>query len=1100
MKTWRHCICPYTLLLALPMLAAAATPPNPGRRPVVDAAALKRGFADPDMLYAPFIFWFWDEPLDPGKMAEMTRVMASQRFNPGYAHGRHEMVQARGLSREEWLSDRWFESFAAALSEAKKARTYLGYCDEYWWPSFQAAGRVLAACPELKAESLSWTVLDAPGGAAVNVPASFFAVAAQLDEALPAPASAEADQGVPLGSWIWHSETRDNQECVFTRTFDIPANEKVVSARLKISVDNAFVLVLDGNPIGRGDNWYTLHDIDLTPQLRPGRHELRINAKNLDGPAGVIFGLRVTLAGGRTMAIVSDGTWQVADVGAGGDTAAIAAAATIVAPAGAGPWGELKLDGASPLHIARTIRSGTLQLVGAGEPLTWYAPGDPGTAWRVYAFNRYSHPGIDGGQVNCLDERLAAAFIKIALEPYAERFAGEMGRSIPGDFIDHEGAYGWRLGWSDTLDRQYRQRYGRDIRLWMPLMVDADAEGLCAKARWEWFDLVSDLYCAQFKAVTRWHERRGMYTTAHVWEESLLAQAYAVGDHMKLLRSLTMPGQDCLGRKALRVHDFKEIESVAEFEGARATTELMGAGGFEGTAWGTFTPPFLKQAANAVTAWGMSHIIPHGVFTVRKLDGNPWPPDWYSESPMFPYTHLWTDFMRRASYVNSHGSAAADVLLYNPLESIWVLTDHALFDAARPADGLLWLYPEDHPNGRRANQIERIYTKAIQDLTDARIEFLITDRHYLGQMEVRDGRLIRRDFQFKTVVLPDLLLMPREGARKIVEFARSGGRVYALGELPSGSPEAGLADPEMKGLMDALRALPSFVQCPAEPTGHTGTWQYGPGWLTDPESTKLGLRPLLNQNPPGLESHIRFASGTFPMLQRHVRISERDFFWLVNNTGQWQQPELLLSTSGGAAEVWDCEDGSVRPVASAPSHRPGEVRVRAVFKPFEAYWLVFAPKRLANRAPEMSIPQYETLLAIEGPWHVTCDPRLQPEMEHPMAPPAELVTGVDKPLEDWKAWGLERFSGVMDYDKTIQVNREGVTVLDLGQVAHVAEVWVNGRRVGARMWGPHAFDVTSAIRPGENRVRIRVANLINNSYGDPQPSGLLGPVELRRKK
>src|SRR3989304_1627964 len=102
-----------------------------------------------------------------------------------------------------------------------------------------------------------------------------------------------------------------------------------------------------------------------------------------------------------------------------------------------------------------------------------------------------------------------------------------------------------------------------------------------------------------------------------------------------------MPGQDCRGRKPLRVHDFKEIESVAEFQGVRAVTELMGAGGFEGTPWGTFNPAFLKQAANAVTAWGMSHVIPNCFFTTRKLTGNPLLTYWYSENPMFPYLHMW---------------------------------------------------------------------------------------------------------------------------------------------------------------------------------------------------------------------------------------------------------------------------------------------------------------------------------------------------------------------------------------------------------------------------------------------------------------------------
>jgi hypothetical protein len=70
--------------------------------------------------------------------------------------------------------------------------------------------------------------------------------------------------------------------------------------------------------------------------------------------------------------------------------------------------------------------------------------------------------------------------------------------------------------------------------------------------------------------------------------------------------------------------------------------------------------------------------------------------------------------------------------------------------------------------------------------------------------------------------------------------------------------------------------------------------------------------------------------------------------------------------------------------------------------------------------------------------------------------------------------------------------------LDLGKVCHVAEVWVNGKSCGARLWGPHVFDVGSELRPGQNEIRVRVANLINNSYGEITESGLLGPVRLVR--
>jgi hypothetical protein len=902
---------------------------NRGKRIAVPFKKLKADFRDPDMIYAPFIFWFWDEPLDAAKMAEMSRVMISQRFNPGYAHARKSMVKTPDLPAAEWLGDKWFEAFRAALKGAEKGRGYLGYCDEYWWPSFQACGRILEARPELRARSLRWEAIDVQAGSEVRVPSSFFAVAAELDQPLPA------------------------------------------------------------------------------------------------------------------------GTRKTA-VGKSVDTGGVSAG---------------NVQDRIP-HVPAVIRSRTLQVIGSGPAFTWQAPA--GGAWRVYVFNLFHHAGADGSHVNYIDSGLAPAFITTALEPYALRLGDKLGRSVPGDFIDNEGDYGWGLAWSDTLDARYLERYGRDIRLWLPLSVDRDAEGLFARARWEWFDLVSDIYAETFRAVTDWHEARGMSTTAHFWEEGIQPQVNAVGDHLKMLRALTMAGQDCLGRKPLRVHDFKEIESVAEFEDSRAATELMGAGAFEGTPWGTFNPVFLKQAANAVTAWGMSHIIPHGVFTTRKLTGNPWPPDWYSENPMFPYLHLWTDFARRSSHVNSMGRAVPDALLWNPIESAWVEADADLLDVE------MWEFSETRPAGKRINEIDRVYARGIDDLTAGRVEFLVGDRHYLKQMEVRQGRLVRGGFSFRTLVLPAVDIMPLDAARKIVEFAGAGGHVYALAGLPAASAEKGMADPEMKRLMVELQAQPSFAAV-----------------------AEAGLPALLERAAPGLESPIRFIAGAFPMLQHRRLIDGRDFFWLVNNTGEWQTCEIEATNCRGAASIWDCETGEVRKVPSAETD--GASRVALVFKPYEAYWLVFDPNERAAGGAFERRPEVEVIAAVEGAWKVSWDAKIQPVMEFPMTPPAEFVSGTEKPLEDWQAWGLQKFSGLLDYTKTVTVDRPDPGIeLDLGKVCHVAEVWVNGRNCGARLWGPHVFAVGKALRPGPNEIRIRIANLINNSYGESAESGLLGPVRLVR--
>jgi hypothetical protein len=247
--------------------------------------------------------------------------------------------------------------------------------------------------------------------------------------------------------------------------------------------------------------------------------------------------------------------------------------------------------------------------------------------------------------------------------------------------------------------------------------------------------------------------------------------------------------------------------------------------------------------------------------------------------------------------------------------------------------------------------------------------------------------------------------------------------------------------------------------------------------------------------PAGLESQVVFASGAFPLLRHHRRIDGREFFWLANNTGSWQTGRVSFKDARGGASVWDCETGTIRPIASADGEARAETTL--VFKPYEAYWLVFDPGRPALAGPPERKPDVKVVAAIEGPWKVAFDPAVQPVMEFPTVPPAPFAAGVEKPLQDWSAWGLKKFSGLLDYTKTVTVEapEKGLS-LDLGKVAHVAEVWVNGTSCGARLWGPHVFAIGEALRPGPNEIRVRVANLINNSYGEFAESGLLGPVSL----
>jgi len=146
-----------------------------------------------------------------------------------------------------------------------------------------------------------------------------------------------------LGSWIWEEKTLDNQTCQLWKTLEIPQDGVVTKARLVMTVDNEFTLYVDGRELGRGAEWRELFIFDLTRWLTPGRHVLAVNCYNGSFFAGMLLGLQIDLADGRSIAVQSDQSWRVVPEGTSRWEKRTEAqpdwpAATIIAPLGGSPW------------------------------------------------------------------------------------------------------------------------------------------------------------------------------------------------------------------------------------------------------------------------------------------------------------------------------------------------------------------------------------------------------------------------------------------------------------------------------------------------------------------------------------------------------------------------------------------------------------------------------------------------------------------------------------------------------------------------------------------------------------------------------------------
>ena len=207
----------------------------------------------------------------------------------------------------------------------------------------------------------------------------------------------------------------------------------------------------------------------------------------------------------------------------------------------------------------------------------------------------------------------------------------------------------------------------------------------------------------------------------------------------------------------------------------------------------------------------------------------------------------------------------------------------------------------------------------------------------------------------------------------------------------------------------------------------------------------------------------------------------------------------LVSAASRPAEIRRDTAGGLEVIASQPGH--------------------YELTRASGQTQSADFESVPAPREITGAWEVDFPP-------HWGAPEKVTLDHLGS-LSDSTSPGVKYFSGTATYHKTFTwtppASGDGEAykvALDLGDVAVMAEVTLNGRSLGVLWKPPFRVDVTGLLRAGKNRLDIRVADLWpNRMIGDAglpadqrftwstyepftkdQPllkSGLLGPVTIQ---
>ncbi|MBR1569754.1 MAG: hypothetical protein IJ651_03365 [Bacteroidales bacterium] len=241
----------------------------------------------------------------------------------------------------------------------------------------------------------------------------------------------------------------------------------------------------------------------------------------------------------------------------------------------------------------------------------------------------------------------------------------------------------------------------------------------------------------------------------------------------------------------------------------------------------------------------------------------------------------------------------------------------------------------------------------------------------------------------------------------------------------------------------------------------------------------------------------------------HRHAAQAEIYWVNKPGADFRTVEASFRVQGLRPQLWHPETGLVEDVTYR--QEGGRTLVTLHLVNDDAVFVVFSGK--ARQAETVKNRPVKAQKVLEGPWKV--------QFQAGRGAPGQVTLPATGSLTESADFGVKYFSGTAVYSKNFTVAKAGQTVIDLGEVADLAHVWVNGIDCGTVWKAPFTVDVTEAVKKGENTLRIEVTNVWSNRIiGDLQencpekitwtsmqfyradtplrPSGLLGPVSVKQ--
>ena len=683
-------------------------------------------------------------------------------------------------------------------------------------------------------------------------------------------------------------------------------------------------------------------------------------------------------------------------------------------------------------------------------------------------------------------------------------------RALFTDSMELEGA-----NWTNDMAEAFQKRYGYDITEYLPFIlfkigsmgsalnydpvvpVTEDFQKEIQRARYDFEDFKAQLMQERFtETYLAWCHQLGVKARAQAYGRGFYPLENAMGYDIPEGESWTTnwlrhkPGEEMSetdyrrGRAYTMVNKF--VSSGAHLAGNRTVSceEMTNT-------YTVFNMSLdqLKLGGDQSAMSGVTHSVFHGFNYSPNLEASF--PGWvrygayYSENNnWWPYFKYYNDYKARLSYALQHGTYYADIAILNPENDMW---------------STIGMQNEPFPNTTRAPYKTMIW-EAINKCGSG-VDYV--SENIINQSDIKRGNLCFNQRNYNTLMLIDVESLHPETAEQLLKFVETGGKVICIDTIPYQS----------LGLRQNYSERDSLVKATMEKVmQHTDNFVF----VEPPKESFIPWYDSLMQ-AENLPHYLDIESPDPFVMQNRYTTDDGSEMVLLCNSHRYQAHQTKITfakelTHKRQAQVWDMQTGKRY---GLPLEEDGSYTFD--LGPAESVLIVFERTKKDQYLPIWQ-PLHSSINAmsptdLSADWDITLCHSLLHDATN-----AHFDTLFD--LKDSEAY--QHFCGTVVYRKTIDyqgtdVARNVSTILDLGLVEGVSEVFVNGQSVGVQYFGRRIYDIGKQLKEGQNNIEIRVTTTMGNYLktfdreenqttwvyvNHPrreqplQPMGMIGPVKL----